>query len=496
MSDIIKNYLKFLVEEEILVPVAKRKDARFYVAGQQVNASKVSDLIKSPEFIFKHVPESSTPTPMEIIFECAKGENYAQIVNFELNVLREKPESMASQVAKEVLSRSKLDWGYMGQLQPYVDVRTGEVILWDEKLQAPSAVCFSAYKMMMSGEHIELMKSSGGFSPCAKIYDPYSLKVCGKSEVDGCEIFNINTYKPAEWRLKNYEPKYPKQIKVFLDHLFPIEEERNLVLTFLKHMILFRVSWIFLLLGNKGIGKGIFVDYLCRCLVGHKYFAKANKGFFESRFQDVLIANRLIFFDEINVKTTEGKNDIKRLCNKLQSIEVKGKNSEQYHIYYSVIMANNSLRDIKVESDDRRFFIPQVTEVPLKQVFSEVEINELIKSFEEDESFYGPFGNYLLELEDSPHFHPENAYITETFYEAVDMSLSDVEKFIVATVKSKEESFYPFKVLKKTYKGDQRFFSEGKIKEFIKNHNERGVSLGTIETEDNEQGIKVNPHFL
>lgn len=502
MVETAEQYLEFLIDKKFIAPVSQRRDSRFFVFNTQANIDRVYPLITSIDFIFELSVELKDPSLLLVSEVIKKSGGFSSLVYKRLDELRQPiaSEPLCLQIATGKSAPVKrenvdLDIDFLLSLHPFVDVNSGEIVLWDYTENNISEVSYEAYKNLLPPKEMYNLKKSGAFTPCKKIYDPYDFSRRQKTKIDGLDAVALNSYNPPDWRLKQYGPYYHPPIKRFLEHLFPIEEERALVLTFLKHMILFRVSWIFLLLGNKGIGKGIFVDHICQYLVGAKYFAKAPKGFFDSRFQDVLINNRLIFFDEINVKTTEGKNDIKRLCNKLQSVEVKGKNSEQYSIYYSTIMANNSLRDIKVESDDRRFFIPKTSEVPLDRVFSFNETQELVNYFTLEENC-GAFGNYLISLEDSSLFNQENAYLTETFYQAVDLSLSDVERFIVATLKSGEETFYPFKVLKNHYKGDQRFFSENKIREFIKNHTERGIYLGVEDKEDGEDGIRVNQKLI
>jgi hypothetical protein len=356
-------------------------------------------------------------------------------------------------------------------LIPFVDSETADILLWNKELNRVAETSYRAFKAIHGSKVISAMQEAGYFKPARLAYDPIDLTTQTPIIIDGIETIKINTYRPPSWRLNPSTPRYPPEFESFFKFLFPVEKERSIIFTFLKHMVLFRVSHILVLIGKKGIGKNIFVEEILKPLVGREYFAKPAKNFFKGAFQDVLEDNRLLFIDEIKAVTDEAKKDLKRLPNAWQGIEKKKQDTKQQKIFYSVVIANNALDDIYMEYDDRRFFFPELTEARLKDLGQDV-IDKYLEAFRKPENI-AAFGNYLIQREDDSDFNEENAYITDTFHKAVEASLREWQAFLVKTILDSKTKYLDWKDLKKKNikengKDSDKYFKPKRVQEFLK----------------------------
>lgn len=374
-------------------------------------------------------------------------------------------------------------------------------IIWNNTTNCISKFSWAYIKEILDPKSLNLLKLSEDYlKPAWIIYNPFEPPITD-CLIDGNPGKQINTYSPPKWRLIETQANYPTLIKDFLETLFPIVKERSIILTWLKHAILYRVSHILLLVGRKGVGKNIFVEHLVKSLIGEEHFAKTQKGFFTGRFQDILEKNRIIFIDEIEAKDAEAKKDLKRLPNATQGIEKKGRDTEQYKIYYSIIIANNDLSDIWIECDDRRFFIPEMSNERLVDKFDAKKIQELIKCLE-DEAIVSSFGHYILSLPDDEEFNLENAYITKTFYLAVEASLKQTELFIKNyLVNDAKDKYVPLKLIQDEYgmfsDSKRSFITPKSMNNFLNNYWHEGeYRLGELVKYEGIHTVKLSDRLL
>lgn len=388
-------------------------------------------------------------------------------------------------------------------LEIFSDPLTGVALLWDLKRGKPSSTTFEAFTKKWGNKVVGSLKTEGRLQWGRIVYNPYDLTSRKSIIWDDREIQEINTYTPPAWRFLEVKGELSPRMEAFFTHLFPVESERMLVFAFLKHAILYRVSHILVLMGNKGTGKSFFMDHIVENLIGKGDVARPTKDFFNRPFQEVLENNRMLIFDEIEVKTDKEKKDIKRLTNSDQGIEKKNVSttkSQNVQVYYSTIFANNAPNDVYTEYDDRRLFYPEIAANKLPTVFS----NEWIDDFKKE--CYSPegiarLGNYLInDFKEPSDFSIEDAVNTPTFYKCVEACLKQTERFVVEYLMNPEHKgkFIEWEEIKyeydTTHKNADKFFKKERIRLFLTNYLHRGKDvLGKWSRVEGIEGIRVGP---
>ena len=115
-------------------------------------------------------------------------------------------------------------------------------------------------------------------------FNPYRPEHIYRAESRyGQECTHINTFKRPEWQLprelsateREKYTKLPAVIDSFMSHLFPDHDCREFVYDWLHHALTKRCETYLVLNGAKGIGKGIFTDYICKVLIGKENHKQA-----------------------------------------------------------------------------------------------------------------------------------------------------------------------------------------------------------------------------
>lgn len=122
------------------------------------------------------------------------------------------------------------------------------------------------------------------------------------------------------------------------------------------------------LIANQGVGKGVFFESVLQQLFGeHNSVQLRGQDALESRFNQSFANKRIIFLDEVQLKETKAMNRFKMFANDTMEIEQKGKDPVYIKNWANTIIAANDLDAIKLEQDDRRFSILQVTNNRLEE---------------------------------------------------------------------------------------------------------------------------------
>ena len=485
------NYLEDLYTNNVLSLSNRTSDrSRLVINGDNKGRSDAYKILSNIDFIEQHL-DIDAETAFKLYKEFKDPEELDRWV-----------ESVVKRNKKNALDR-KIDNIEKGSfslsaLTPLVDLSTGTHFLWDIDSNNISSVHFEAYKALLGPKILAELRNSGGFGHAKFIYDPYNLERKSEGEMDGKAVDVVNTYNPPEWRFNKRDGIFHSEIKDFLKHLFPNKKDLSVVLSFLKESILHRVAHIMVLEGKRAVGKNVFVEHIVAPLVGTKYFAKAPKGFFESRFQDILINNRLIFFDELEAKSEKQMNDIKRLANHTQGVERKGMDLAQYNAYYSCIANTNDPLAFPVQYDERRIFFPEITNTRLEDYMNKREIKSFIK-FLSDPDVISEFGHYVIDRTTDEEFDVENAYINAKFKEIVSLNLSPTKRFIVDKVTNHNTNSIEIQDLRDMYfdEGNSgHFLSETKIKLFIDDYLHEGKKLGDFVKIEGRGRINIAEHLL
>lgn len=259
------------------------------------------------------------------------------------------------------------------------------------------------------------------------VYDPYDIvpyKATGNLE--GLNLLSVNLYSPPKWRYGTVScPDIPERIETFLRHVFKGEESFQYVLAWLRTAILYRNDVVMVMNGAKGTGKGVFSNLL-QALAGQEHFAVAPKSLMLNQFNAVLENNRAIYLDEFKINR-ENHASVKRITNALQSVEKKGQDAFDVETYNSFLISNNDASDMRIEHDDRRFSVMELSNLPLvkeKATPQGLWSRDDIAQFEED--MKDPecqdivdFGHWLIDRLSDELVDPNIPFRGETFHSLV-----------------------------------------------------------------------------
>jgi len=229
------------------------------------------------------------------------------------------------------------------------------------------------------------------------------------------KIFNL--WSEAEWRNdwdKSKEDIHPLLNK-FLISLVPGMGDRGQFLAWLRDATFSRAEPVLILCGEPGTGKNIAIQHLAAALVGVQNYRGASRGFGKTGFHSSIRNCRLFFMDEMEL-TSKLRDDLKSFHNGEAAIELKGidVNSPE-RISASFVLANNFKKYIKLEYTDRKFFVPQISKIPLTDLMTKAEINELVGLIKTDKEFIQNFATYLFN--NFKEGESENFTKNELFYD-------------------------------------------------------------------------------
>lgn len=326
-------------------------------------------------------------------------------------------------------------------------------------------------------------------------FDPFSPERIKNTLFANQSVTQVNTYQIPSWQfareLTSSEVKEFSHLPNILDNffraLFPSQDSREFVYDWLHFAITKRCETYLVLNGAKGIGKGIFTDYICRKLMGDRNWKQAAPSALESNFNAMLVDTRMIIFDEMPINDSEKVAKLKKYINKDQAIEFKGVDvGETITTYNSFIISSNNLSDIKIEWDDRRFSVMDLTELKLDQIWSKDTIDSLVAALE-DESIIRSFGYWLMYR--NPTGNEFTVHKGDHFWKLCYTSLPEWSKCIVDEISTGCYDTIDDETLKMKYReGGSKFpFPKlSKVEDFIKSyrHQEKGY-LGTLDKNDN-----------
>lgn len=339
-------------------------------------------------------------------------------------------------------------------------------------------------------------------------FNPYRPEHIYRAESRyGQECTHINLFKRPEWQFPRELTveeradycQLPPIIDRFMSHLFPDSHCRNYVYDWLHWALTKRCETYLVLNGAKGIGKGVFTDYICKQLIGKDNHKLAPPSGLDSNFNAILENCRMIVFDEFRIDEDDKINKLKRYINKDQMIEHKGIDvSKTVQTYNSFVISSNSLSDMRIAWDDRRFSVMDISETKLDEKWSAKEIQDLIESIEEDDSdIMKQFGYWLLYRK--PEANEFAVYKGSHFYKLCYSSLPEWSKVIIDEATSGIYESLDDVSLKLSYKERNplgKFPQTFRVEDFLKNYKHQGKSyLGEIVKDGKNWYIKVSTEF-
>lgn len=277
-------------------------------------------------------------------------------------------------------------------------------------------------------------------------YLPRSAQGIVKETLENGESFNIfNDYTPPEWMSYNghLPDKLPPLFERLVNHLFPIELEREYFYCWLYASLFDRAFVYLILCGPGGTGKNR-LKLVLRALHGHLNTVDGKRSTFAERFNSQLSDNTLAWFDELHYNM-EMENSMKELQNDSISIEKKGIDATRStKIYSSCVISNNKPRDNYIAFDARKFVPLQITNVRLDEVMTGEEISSLTDKVETvkkengyDIEFVAQIGRWIEKHGRKKKWMDKNLeYKGPMFYKLAHTSMSKWQKRIAQVVLS------------------------------------------------------------
>jgi hypothetical protein len=321
-------------------------------------------------------------------------------------------------------------------------------------------------------------------TPARVEFNPFSLS---HSRVDSYNMLVLNTYNAPAWRLLEFKgiPSIPPFFTKLLDHLFPTEGHVEYVLAWICRAVLGRNNTILTLVGAKGIGKTLLANTI-GALVGEKYYSVVGNSILTDKFNAPMKNNRLLFIDEVVAKTQEELSKLKNYVNNVIPIEEKGVDVSTTRNHNSLILSCNVDDNIGLQADDRRYSVPDLTDINLLTLIDEEEINAFSVEIENPESdTLVTLGNWILEnAEEYMDKYPDHAPLKgESFYHIVRSNMKMWEIFTEDYILTSPDRRIPKKEVAKAYSRHHREGQESKvqypknsvnIENFLKSHSYLG----------------------
>jgi len=181
----------------------------------------------------------------------------------------------------------------------------------------------------------------------------------------GHRSINLHSPSPIEPRAGDAGPWLE-----YLAYLFPNEEERKTMEAWCATLIArpqVRIGYSILLISERqGIGKTTLSNAIMAPLVGYDNVSYPSESDIMSDFNDWMARKRLVIVAEVYQGSSwKSYQRLKGLVTD-REITVNAKFQHRYTIdnWCHMIACSNSKRALKIETDDRRWFAPEVNEVP------------------------------------------------------------------------------------------------------------------------------------
>lgn len=293
-------------------------------------------------------------------------------------------------------------------------------------------------------------------------FDPYSTGSTLNFKYhreSGERALHLNLYSHPYWRtVKRVEGKYTGFFKRLMEHLFPEDAEREYVLDWMHHSLTGRCQTVLLLVGARGTGKTVLVSDVMANLVGVNYFEKGNQAVLEEKFNAQFKDKRLIFFDEVKILEDEHVNSLKSFSNDRIPVEGKGRDPETVANFVSVAVANNNRNCVRIEPQDRRFSAPRVTDVVLKKVIPESEIDAFVRDINRpDSDTLAEIGWFLMERK--PKTSPMLPLKGRYYFELCQLSMPEWKSYILSYIRREGEIGVPI-TSKELAKGFRKVYGD------------------------------------
>ncbi|OWY33208.1 hypothetical protein CEJ45_17300 [Herbaspirillum aquaticum] len=179
-----------------------------------------------------------------------------------------------------------------------------------------------------------------------------------------------------------------------------------------------------------GTGKGFLFHNILTPILQHTHLVKDYDGLM-GKHSVALAHNLLILLDDAKTSSDSMETKLKSALSEPRvAIEPKHEMPRMVDTYARVILASNELRPLRLDKDERRWYVPQRIEHRVSLEETANFISQIAAWLEEPESLgkvYNYFKTYSLE-----GFNRKYVNQTETLKEMIGMSESPIEGFLSA----------------------------------------------------------------
>ena len=370
--------------------------------------------------------------------------------SFELFLILSKPAKLKQAIEHYIYN---IDKGSMADFDPdksearsviegaklYYDIQTSETVV----LKGEEVLPFSGEMFLgLTGIKKEEMYSHG--EPIKTVYAPriqkrfYDSKVPGfKAKVKHLNLFTRQAWLdiPAEEVL---ELGPPTEFIELLEHLLPLEADRDFVIHWLYRSLVARARTFLILCGDPGVGKTTLKEVF-KGLHDPANTVDGKKSTISGTFNSQLARGTLMWFDELSYKESD-ENSMKEMPNDTMAVEMKGVDSVTTDLHNSYVISNNKPRDNYIAMDSRKFCPVKVTKKRLDKVWSPEKIDNFkakfnIKDERYDVKYIAHIGYWVIQ-EGPKHFgkYINDEYESPKLYELRHTSLSRWKKRVVDVI--------------------------------------------------------------
>lgn len=341
--------------------------------------------------------------------------------------------------------------------------------MWAYIEEADMFVCTEMPEIMRS-EQI-LNKMLAGFSHVQdttrliiKTYQGRSTRVCYRPDVAGFKVTfrgssAINLHVPSNIKA---QPGDPQPFLDFMDYLFVNEGERHEALRWCATLIArpeVRMLYGLLLISEKqGVGKTTLGANILAPLVGIQNVGFPGENDITSAFNEWVAHKRLAIVSEIySGSSWKAYHALKGVITD-KDISVNQKYMRQYVIenWCHILASSNSMRALKMEHDDRRWFYPQITEVAWPRLkFDELRKWIAAGGLNIIRHWAEGFGNYVNQSDRAP--------MTDRKREMIEGSRSEAQQEAAALAEALKSLDRPAGLLIKDVVGWVRVHAQGRV---------------------------------
>jgi len=183
---------------------------------------------------------------------------------------------------------------------------------------------------------------------------------------NGAEIIHeygsnwINTYRQRE------RQKSQCDISLFheyLERLWSDESDRHTCVSWLAHMFQQpekRPSWHLMLISDVGTGKGFLVsEILSKLLCGQSAVVSSYERVI-GKFSTLLAQNMLVLLDDPKTNSEHTMTQLKSVLSEERAfVERKGMEGAMVRTYTRFILASNEARPLRLDDNERRWYVPK-----------------------------------------------------------------------------------------------------------------------------------------